>query len=77
MRTCAAASSWPAPTWPSPTWTAAGLAHSHADRYPEWVTVRELAWLRADDTHTDNRPDVEATRRAVRALEAAELVESG
>jgi hypothetical protein len=51
------------------------LVRSHADRYPEWVTVRELAGLRADDTHTDNRPDVEATRRAVRALEAAGLVE--
>ena len=51
------------------------LARSHADRYPEWVTVRELAGLRDGDTHIDNRPDVEATRRAVRALEAAGLVE--
>ena len=25
------------------------LARSHADRYPEWVIVRELAGLRADD----------------------------
>ena len=50
-------------------------AARYADRYPEWLTVRELAGLRPDDTHTANRPDVEATRRAVRALEAAGLVE--
>jgi hypothetical protein len=51
------------------------LARTHADRYPEWLTVRELAGLRPDDPHTAHRPDVEATRRAVRSLQAAGLVE--
>jgi hypothetical protein len=46
------------------------------DPYPEWMTVRELAGLRVEDLHCRRSSDVEATRRAVRKLEAAGLVET-
>jgi hypothetical protein len=46
------------------------------DRYPQWMTVRELAGLSPNDMHCHYSSDVEATRRAVRTLEAAALVET-
>jgi hypothetical protein len=46
------------------------------DRYPQWMTVRELAGLPPHDFHCWYSSDVEATRRAVRTLEAAGLVET-
>jgi hypothetical protein len=46
------------------------------DHYPEWMTVRELAGLRVNDLHCARTSDVENTRRAVRKLEAAGLVET-
>jgi hypothetical protein len=47
----------------------------YTDRPPQWVTVRELAGLGAADPYGCHAPEVEATRRAVRGLEAAGLVE--
>jgi hypothetical protein len=49
--------------------------HRH-DRYPEWMTVRELAGLTLNETHCHRASDIESTRRAVRTLEAAGLVET-
>jgi hypothetical protein len=46
------------------------------DQYPEWMTVRELAGLSAHERHFGHSSDIEATRRAVRKLEAAGLVET-
>lgn len=46
------------------------------DRHPEWMTVRELAGLRPNDLHCHASSDVEATRRAVRKLEIAGLVDT-
>jgi hypothetical protein len=46
------------------------------DRFPEWMTVRELAGLRSNDFHDHHSSAVEATRRAVRTLEAAGLVQT-
>jgi hypothetical protein len=45
------------------------------DRYPEWMTVRELAGVDPGRWRPD-WSDVESTRRAVRKLEAAGLVET-
>jgi hypothetical protein len=52
------------------------LPPERRDRYPDWITVRELAGLSPDDWHTRHSSDVESTRRAVRELEAAGLVET-
>jgi hypothetical protein len=46
------------------------------DQNPDWMTVRELAGLAVSDLHSWHSSDVEATRRAVRKLEAAGLVET-
>ena len=47
----------------------------YTDRPPQWVTVRELAGLHTADPYGCHLPEVEATRRALRGLEAAGLVE--
>jgi hypothetical protein len=48
----------------------------YTNRPPQWVTVRELAGLHAADPYWHHASQVEATRRAVRGLEAAGLVET-
>ena len=52
---------------------------SRTERYPEWMTVAELAGQRLkrfDGTFTSDPSDVESTRRAVRKLEVVGLVET-
>jgi ribosomal protein S19E (S16A) len=49
------------------------------DRYPEWMTVSELARIpspRRGRPPTTTHSDAESTRRAVRTLEAAGLVQT-
>jgi hypothetical protein len=46
----------------------------HPDPYPEWMTVAELA--DATNNRRAGDRDVKSTRRAVRSLEAAGLVET-
>jgi hypothetical protein len=47
----------------------------YTNRPPQWVTLRELAGLRDHDPYRHRASDVEATRRALRGLVAAGLVE--
>ena len=44
-------------------------------REPQWVTLRELAGLVAAEAYRHHRAEVESTRRALRGLAAAGLVE--
>jgi hypothetical protein len=50
------------------------LCH-YTGRPPQWIPLRELAGLDGADRYRQNVPAVEATRRALRSLVAAELVE--
>ncbi|HSS25655.1 MAG TPA: hypothetical protein VLL82_14940 [Mycobacterium sp.] len=55
------------------------VPESMRDRYPEWVTISELARgtnLRTGEPSGPLPSDVESTRRAVHTLEAAGLVET-
>jgi hypothetical protein len=45
------------------------------DREPQWVTLRELAGLLAADLYRHHHAEVESTRRALRGLAAAGLIE--
>jgi hypothetical protein len=45
------------------------------ERPPRWITVRELAGLLAADAYGHHLAALATTRRALRALEAAGLVE--
>jgi hypothetical protein len=47
----------------------------YTNRPAQWVTVRELAGLHVGDPYGCHASEVEATRRALRGLEAAGLVE--
>ena len=49
--------------------------HRRTDRPARWVTVRELAGLGAADPYGRQVVEVEMTRRALRGLAAAGLVE--
>jgi hypothetical protein len=59
-----------------PNYNPSSLSKWRHDKYPEWMTVRELAGPSANAMHCHHLSDVESTRRAVRKLEVAGLVQT-